>query len=76
MRNESFKNTTENENMEDSINAILLLSSVVDRLFSELVKHESVRDMDPELLEMVHHAAEVASEYYVDINLLGGDEDE
>ncbi len=76
MRNKSFKNTIEDENVEGRIDAIFLLSSVVDRLFTELVKHESVRDMDPELLEMVHHATEVASEYYVDINLLGGDEDE
>lgn len=64
------------DNSKECIEVICLLSSAVDRLFSELLKHENVHDMDPELLECVQNAAEYASEFFVDINLLGGGDDE
>ena len=60
--------------LKEQEEAIFLLSSAVDRLFAELLCFEKVQDMDPELLEIIQHAAEVASEHYVDINLLGGED--
>ena len=64
------------DNSKECMEVICLLSSAIDRLFAELLKHEKVYDMDPELLEMVHNAAESASDFCIDINLLGGEDDE
>ena len=55
-------------------NPELLLSAAVDRLFLELLKYESIMDMNPEVLRIVQEASESATSCRADINQTGGEE--